>query len=118
MAESAEHDKKRRAEVKEAVEKAWKWVPAREAIFKDPQATPACPLCGKFSVRAAWGLYCEEPRAASFDIWCESCGERHHCALPLPEYAADLFPPGKRHVVAELTKRVYERSRKWFGRSG
>src|SRR5437667_12767731 len=107
--ESPESDEERRSRWQAEMEKQKKWYPVHEAIFQDPHRRHICPFCGKSAVRAAWGLYIKEPRAASFAAWCESCGEKYHCATPVPAHAPDSFPLGSSYPVGELSKRILDR---------
>ena len=94
------------------MQKDGNWDPVRAKLFAHPGHPQACPFCGKMTVRAAWGLYSLEPRAASFDAWCTACGEKHHCAALLPPEAPDSFPPGSMHVDAQLTQDIFDRGKK------
>jgi hypothetical protein len=99
-----------------AMAKSRQWDPLYEKIYQDPSQPYPCPFCGKCSVRASWALYSQEPRGASMDVWCESCGEGEHVAALLPDHALDSYPPGVKKVEAEMTKRIFDvgKKRKWW----
>ena len=84
-----------------------------EAIFAHPDQAQLCPFCGQRAVHAKWSVFIEkEPRGASFDAWCENCGEKTHCAAILPPNAPDSFPPHTAHTTATLTRQVFDRGKK------
>src|SRR6266404_5150288 len=91
-----------------AMAKDLQWDPLYEKIYQDPSQPHACPFCGNPTVHASWALYSIEPRGASMDIWCDSCHERTHSAVLLPDHLPDSYPPGVKKFEAEMTKSIFD----------
>ena len=82
--EIPESEEEKRAKRKAVMENVDRWAPGIDALFAHPEGPHTCPLCGRPSVRAAWGLFHNNPRTAGFDAWCENCNEKTHCTALLP----------------------------------
>lgn len=77
--------------IRETFNKHIQWNPVIEKLFEDLETDIKCPFCDSSNVRVSWSVFNEEPRTASFDIGCVSCGEQMHAALLIPSNVPDRY---------------------------